>query len=302
LDYENEEYQNKRQAAQGHHERRAAKKPKLGKNDQGRLGSSGPGVDAPASGDRRTEQLTKGSAGDWQKEGYSLVHLPGEEEAYTQDKDGNKVGWLLYSKKNGYLQSHNINIIESHRRKGLADALYSLAEKETGLKFKPSDIQTDEGKALWDSPNRSFGKPSLAKMLKSINTARPRLQIASIAVLDGNKLLIGKRNDDGRYNMPGGKIDKNESHLDGAVRELMEETGINPGIHKFEYLGSTDGKSHVGREITVHSYVVKGNYGTNSKNDPDGEVDKWVYVDISNGLPKEYADNWHNKEDYTLKK
>ena len=35
-----------------------------------------------------------------------------------------------------------------------------------------------------------------------------------------NKLEVG------RWGVPGGKLEKNETPLDGAVRELMEETGI----------------------------------------------------------------------------
>lgn len=47
-----------------------------------------------------------------------------------------------------------------HRRKGLASAMYSHAEKVTGLKMKPSSYQSQEGRALWGGNvgNPQFGK------------------------------------------------------------------------------------------------------------------------------------------------
>ena len=45
-----------------------------------------------------------------------------------------------------------------------------------------------------------------------------------------NKVLMLYRSKDpykGLYNLPGGKIEKNEDYLESAYRELFEETGIN---------------------------------------------------------------------------
>lgn len=43
------------------------------------------------------------------------------------------------------------------------------------------------------------------------------------------RYLIEKRQDDGRYCFPGGALDFDEKLIDGARRELKEETGIEAG-------------------------------------------------------------------------
>jgi 8-oxo-dGTP diphosphatase len=58
-----------------------------------------------------------------------------------------------------------------------------------------------------------------------------------VLVLQNNKILLGKRNDDankassllhgeGTWTMPGGKVDFGETIMTTAKRELFEETGI----------------------------------------------------------------------------
>ncbi len=58
-----------------------------------------------------------------------------------------------------------------------------------------------------------------------------------VMILKDNKVLLGKRHEDpekadsllngaGTWTMPGGKLDFGESFEQGAVREVLEETGI----------------------------------------------------------------------------
>jgi 8-oxo-dGTP pyrophosphatase MutT (NUDIX family) len=54
---------------------------------------------------------------------------------------------------------------------------------------------------------------------------------ATVALISNNKLLLLKRGDSapwnpGRYCLPGGKLEDNETLIDCAVRELYEETNI----------------------------------------------------------------------------
>lgn len=54
---------------------------------------------------------------------------------------------------------------------------------------------------------------------------------STVALISGNKLLLLKRGETapwspGKYCLPGGKLEPNESLIDAAVRELREETDI----------------------------------------------------------------------------
>jgi len=54
---------------------------------------------------------------------------------------------------------------------------------------------------------------------------------ATVALISSNKLLLLKRGDSapwnpGKYCLPGGKLEDNETLVDCAVRELYEETSI----------------------------------------------------------------------------
>lgn len=72
--------------------------------------------------------------------------------------DGRKVGWAaVYHTPTG-LKAGSITVDESHRRKGIATAMYQHAERITGKRMEPSKMQTDAGQGLWSQPGRSFGK------------------------------------------------------------------------------------------------------------------------------------------------
>lgn len=49
---------------------------------------------------------------------------------------------------------------------------------------------------------------------------------ASAAVLDGDRLLLTRRSDNGEWCMPGGGIDPGERPAEAAEREVREETGL----------------------------------------------------------------------------
>ena len=49
---------------------------------------------------------------------------------------------------------------------------------------------------------------------------------AAAAVMDGDRLLLTKRTDNGEWCMPGGAIDPGERPAEAAERETLEETGL----------------------------------------------------------------------------
>lgn len=60
-------------------------------------------------------------------------------------------------------------------------------------------------------------------------------EVASIAIINGDAILFGKRADNLLWSLPGGHINDNESPHQGACRELFEETGLE--ADKLDYLG-----------------------------------------------------------------
>lgn len=121
--------------------------------------------------------------------------------------------------------------------------------------------------------------------------------VAAVAALRGSKLLMGKRRDNGKWNAPGGHVEKGESPMEAAHRELHEETDIkvSPGAMKFH--GMTPVKDG---DVHVHAFraFVNGDE-PHGKNDPDKEMSEFRWVDPKN-LPDDVSENLHNKPDVIL--
>jgi len=107
------------------------------------------------------------------------------------------------------------------------------------------------------------------------------------------ELLLGRRNDNKKWTLPAGHMEGNETPLQCARRELQEETGLEPKA--LSYL--TEYTLEDGTELYCFTALVSGE--PHSENDPDNEVSKWEWVDVTNGLPKKYYKNLHGPtEDY----
>jgi len=135
---------------------------------------------------------------------------------------------------------------------------------------------------------------NLKKLIKKESGDR---RVASVALMFGSKLLMGKRRDNEKWTVPGGHVDEGESFHEGAVREVMEESGIQIEEAMLE---SVTEPTLVKEGLTVQTFRVEldEKASTTMKNDPDGEVYRWKWVDITNGLPEEIEQNLHVKMEY----
>lgn len=261
------------------------------------MGSTSPDADKLWSGGRNfgKSSLQKGLKGDWKTEGYTFTHDQDGKGWHTvsaRTPKGEVAGIFNFTdnKKLGTLKPQWANVGEEHQRKGLASEAYRLVQKNTGLKLLPSDIQTEAGKQLW-SKNHSLTKSKKEDMG----------QVASVAVMHGGKILMGKRTDDLSWTLPGGHMDKGETPEAGALRELFEEAGVKPNdIH---YLGNETITTKKGEKKKIHAFVCFGKYRTSVENDPDEECKGWNWIDCSNGsLPKHIRENLHSPKNVVLKK
>ena len=105
-----------------------------------------------------------------------------------------------------------------------------------------------------------------------------RKEVSTVAVLKDGKMLMGKRRDNDKYTAPGGHLDNGEDKLDGAVRELYEESGIKADKKDLKFIRTITNKEN-GYIVHGYEYHPKGDVTTSMKNDPDGEVYRWHFMD-----------------------
>lgn len=69
---------------------------------------------------------------------------------------------------------------------------------------------------------------------------RRRINVRAIIYKDGKILAVKHKSKDGSeaayYCVPGGGLDPHESLVDGAAREILEETGITPEIGRLLFI------------------------------------------------------------------
>jgi len=132
--------------------------------------------------------------------------------------------------------------------------------------------------------------------------SKPKIEVAAIAVINGTKILMGKRRDKGnKWTNPGGHIEGKEKPIDGAVRELKEETGIEVKSSKLTPMGFKDVTTLDNKKIRVHAFKLSYKGPTTMLEDPDEEVFRWQWLDI-NAMPKEVMGNLHAKKNILLEK
>lgn len=124
----------------------------------------------------------------------------------------------------------------------------------------------------------------------------PKKRVATVAVMHGNHLLMGKRRDNGKWTTPGGHAEGDEDLHSAAVRELEEESGLKAHHSHISPLAEAKTvQTDKGESIKVQpfKYEVAARPNTSMKQDPDAEVHRWTWVDISDGLPDDIKNNLH---------
>ena len=128
---------------------------------------------------------------------------------------------------------------------------------------------------------RRFGLP----LAKSEDPHPP----AAASILVHNEhghVLWGMRRKDGKWTLPGGHLEAGEDPATGAVRELLEESGLTPeSIHHFGTANTPDGIPVFMFHALVEDQQPHGGF------DPDHEVAEWRWVDCLMGLPPAIRNN-----------
>ena len=127
--------------------------------------------------------------------------------------------------------------------------------------------------------------PRLGKSQRDKDLTR----VSSIALFRDGKLLFGHRIDSNKHCLPGGHLNPDETPLKGAIRELLEETGLHPKPDTVEFLGSAE---IPGKGVVVYSFRAECDDDSepSGADDPDGEYDEFKWVNKEDTLPE-----LHNK-------
>lgn len=168
----------------------------------------------------------------------------------------------------------------------------------TELPEIPGDDNPEEIKPKKNELKQRKKKISLKSPEKELlNFDGPR--IVAVGLVSGNKLLTGKRKDNGLWANPGGHMDEGETLEQAAIREVKEETGISITADQLKMIYSEKLLSHrSGKEFVVFGFIadVKEQDATNI-NDPDHEFSELKWVEISPDTEELKADSRHAKED-----
>lgn len=128
-----------------------------------------------------------------------------------------------------------------------------------------------------------------------------------VIIRDGNKILLGHRcnnyKDTGgiyepdSWTIPGGKQEYNETVLEGAIREVKEETNLD--VSDLFVFGATDDFQPNKHFVTLQ--VVANKYSGELKNLEPTKHSEWKWFDLDN-LPnniyspcKKFIDSYKNK-------
>lgn len=63
-------------------------------------------------------------------------------------------------------------------------------------------------------------------------TPKHSVSVAGIVIRDDERVLVIRRDDNGRWEAPGGVLELDESFEDGVRREVLEETGLNVTVQR----------------------------------------------------------------------
>lgn len=172
-------------------------------------------------------------------------------------------------------------------------------EKDAGKKGTQQDVTGSEDE---ETQRKDAGESALMpRQLDDQAGKDAQEKRASVIIVKrGDQFLMGRRRDTGRWTLPGGMVEDRESHHQGAVRELAEETGIS--AKRLKFLGARMVEPEQGKTVHVNLYQHHADQDVkpHGKFDPDKEIGEFRWVDLKAPLPDEIAGNLQHPNNVAL--
>ncbi|MCX6724064.1 MAG: NUDIX domain-containing protein [Candidatus Staskawiczbacteria bacterium] len=122
---------------------------------------------------------------------------------------------------------------------------------------------------------------------------KPKVGVGVMILNNRGEVLLGKRIDDpikassdlhgeGCWTMPGGKLEFQETLIDGAIREVLEETGIKLDKEKTSLISITDELRPDTHYVTA-GFLCRDFVGEPKATEPE-EITEWKWYNL-NKLP-----------------
>jgi 8-oxo-dGTP pyrophosphatase MutT (NUDIX family) len=193
----------------------------------------------------------------------------------------------------GYKHAHHIALRAERRAVEMAG--YDWGEYDRFMQKWIRAIGEEKVPKAEQPPNfevSSDEKPMHRNAADPLGKTDDGRRVACVGVWDGRRLLLGRRNDNGKWTNPGGHLQPGENPNDGAKRELYEETGLMTDT--LVHLGSQKTLDQAGKPLTVYAYMYSGHPDSSTTQmDPDEEVQSWQWVDMKDGVPPMVANDLH---------
>ena len=148
-------------------------------------------------------------------------------------------------------------------------------------------VKTSEAVNAWyEKGLRTVRKDySHEQNMPEANSVRPA---AAVAIINDDRILMLKRVDNGKWTMPGGTLELNESLVDCAIREVREESGLVIDQSLLNDIGDEEYESRWGICLGKNFMAVLG--GTIDEHQPgkgDGENEpfQWIPIEAVGCMP-----------------
>lgn len=112
------------------------------------------------------------------------------------------------------------------------------------------------------------------------------MDVVGTMFFKNQKLLIDKPRKRPTYQMVGGKVEKNETPLEAAIRECHEELGSSAVFEpsKFQLVMEFDEIATSDNKTPIHFYVFIYNGTLEGKITPNAEIESFLWYDTSHNL------------------